>query len=107
MILSTPMQVEWPDGKREAVLFLFEEETGRFSIHRMARYCLHIGEMIKTDRVVPVVIFLKPGSYMHGRRVEHIPVFPVCHSRPGTDSGRGIYEQRQYCCQGESAEHDL
>lgn len=63
--LDTPMQVEWPDGKREAVLFLFEEETepGRFSIHRMARYSLHIGEMMKTDRVVPVVIFLKPGSY--------------------------------------------
>ncbi|MCP4113021.1 MAG: hypothetical protein GY749_47085 [Desulfobacteraceae bacterium] len=63
--LDTPMQVEWPGGKREAVLFLFEEETepGRFSIHRMVRYCTHIGEMMETDRVVPVVIFLKPGSY--------------------------------------------
>ncbi|MCP4753385.1 MAG: hypothetical protein GY866_21050, partial [Proteobacteria bacterium] len=35
----------------------------RFSIHRLARYCLHLSEMFKTNRVVPSVIFLTPGGY--------------------------------------------
>ena len=32
--LDTPLLVEWPDGKRAALLFVVEEETqpGRFSI---------------------------------------------------------------------------
>jgi len=63
--LDTPLLAEWPDGKREAILFVFEEETepSKFSIHRTARYCLHLAEMFKTDRVVPAVIFLRPGNY--------------------------------------------
>ena len=63
--LDTPLLTEWPDGKRKAVLFVLEEETdpGKFSVHRTARYCLHLSEMFKTDRVVPAVIFLHPGSY--------------------------------------------
>jgi hypothetical protein len=54
--LDTPLLTEWPDGKRKAVLFVIEEETdpGRFSVRRTARYCLHLSEMFKTDRVVPV-----------------------------------------------------
>ncbi len=62
--LDTPLLAEWPDGKRKAILFVVEEETepGKFSIHRTARYCLHLAEMFKTDRVVPAVIFLRPGS---------------------------------------------
>ncbi|MFB1502083.1 MAG: hypothetical protein AADX95_28615, partial [Thiocapsa sp. N5-Cardenillas] len=33
--LDVPLLVEWPDGRRAAVLFVFEEETEprRFSIH--------------------------------------------------------------------------
>ncbi len=63
--LDTPLLVEWPDGSRAAILFVAEEETdpSRFSIHRTGRYCLHLSEMFKTNRVVPVVIFLRPGSY--------------------------------------------
>ncbi len=63
--LDTPLLTEWPDGKRKAVLFVIEEETdpGRFSVRRTARYCLHLSEMFKTDRVVPVVIFLHSGTY--------------------------------------------
>ncbi len=63
--LDTPLLVEWPDGKRKAILFALEEETepGKFSIHRTAHYCLHLAEMFKTDRVVPAVIFLRPGNY--------------------------------------------
>ena len=63
--LDTPLLVEWPDGRREGLLFVIEEETkpGSFSIHRLARYCLHLAELLKTNRVVPVVIFLKGGKY--------------------------------------------
>ena len=59
--LDVPLLVEWPDGKREALLFVLEEETNpaRFSIHRLAHYCLDLAELYDTDRVVPVVIFLR------------------------------------------------
>ena len=74
--LDTPLLVEWQNG-REAVVFILEEESdpGRFSIHRLARYCLDLAELLGMDRVVPVVIFLKPGRYPQqlvltsGRRV--------------------------------------
>ncbi|WAR45347.1 DUF4351 domain-containing protein [Methylomonas rapida] len=62
--LDTPLLVEWPNGKREALLFVLEEESAnnRFSIHRLAHYCLDLAELMKTDRVVPVVIFLNTGN---------------------------------------------
>ena len=61
--LDTPLLVEWPNGVREAVLFLIEEETqtSRFSIHRLAHYCLDVAELMDTSRIVPVVIFLNAG----------------------------------------------
>jgi hypothetical protein len=63
--LDVPLLVEWPDGKREAVLFVLENETdpNRFSIHRLAHYCLDLSDLFKTSRVVPVVIFLQKGSF--------------------------------------------
>jgi hypothetical protein len=63
--LDVPLLVEWPDGRRAALLFVFEEETEprRFSIHRLAHYCLDLAELFDTERVVPVVIFLHPGHY--------------------------------------------
>jgi hypothetical protein len=59
--LDTPLLVQWPDGRRAALLFVCEEESDpkRFSIHRLAHYCLDLGELFETDRVVPVVIFLR------------------------------------------------
>ena len=59
--LDAPLLVKWRDGRREAVLFVVEEETERrwFSPHRLARYCLDIAEMLDTARVVPVTIFLR------------------------------------------------
>ena len=59
-----PLLVEWPNGQREALLFTLEEETdpGRFSIHRLAHYTLHLSELFDTERVVPVVIFLKSNN---------------------------------------------
>lgn len=59
--LDVPLLVEWPDGRREAVLFVVEEESDprRFSIHHLAHYCLDLAELLDTIRVVPVVIFLR------------------------------------------------
>ena len=62
--LDVPLLVEWPDGERTAIVFVIEEETqtSRFSIHRLAHYCLDLAELMATDRVVPVVIFLNDGN---------------------------------------------
>lgn len=59
--LDVPLKVTWPDGRREAIIFLLEEESDahRFSIYRMAVYCAQVAETCETDRVVPVVIFLR------------------------------------------------
>src|SRR5690606_17350231 len=56
--LDVPLLAEWPDGRRDALLFVLEEEThpARFSIHRLAQYCLEFSDMFKTNRVVPVAI---------------------------------------------------
>ena len=62
--LDTPLLVEWSDGRRKAILFVVEEETktSEFSIYRLAHYCLDLAELMETDRVVPVVIFLRGGD---------------------------------------------
>jgi hypothetical protein len=63
--LDVPLLVDWSDGRRSAILFVLEEETDpkRFSIHRLAHYCLDLSELFDTERLVPVVIFLHPGTY--------------------------------------------
>ena len=67
--LDVPLLVEWPDGRREAILFVLEEETdpSRFSIHRLIHYCTDLSELYQTDRVVPVVIFLRSSSAIPGQ----------------------------------------
>ena len=62
--LDVPLLVEWADGRREAVLFALEEESDwrTFSAHRLAHYCLDLADMLGTDRVVPVVIFLRDAG---------------------------------------------
>ena len=62
--LDVPLLVEWADGRREAILFVLEEETDwrRFSLHRLAHYCLDLAELFETDRVVPVAIFLRAAD---------------------------------------------
>ena len=62
--LDVPLLVEWADGRREAVLFALEQETDarRFSLHRLAHYCLDLAELFQTDRVVPVAIFLRQAE---------------------------------------------
>ena len=61
--LDAPLRVDWADDRRDAVVFALEEETdgGRFSPHRLAHYCLDVAELFKTNRVVPVSIFLRAG----------------------------------------------
>jgi hypothetical protein len=56
---------EWADGRRESIVFVNEQESVkyRFSIRRMAHYTLDISSLLKTDRVVPVVIFTSSGKY--------------------------------------------
>lgn len=63
--LDTPLMLEWPNSDQKALIFLMEEEscTSRFSISRLAHYCLDIYELFKTTRLIPVVIFLKGGQY--------------------------------------------
>jgi hypothetical protein len=63
--LDVPLLVEWPDGRRAALLFVIEEDTdpARFSIHRLAHYCLDLAELYATERIVPVVIFLHRGGF--------------------------------------------
>ncbi|MFM8332033.1 MAG: hypothetical protein ACKN9T_10115, partial [Candidatus Methylumidiphilus sp.] len=63
--LDVPLKVEWPDGRRAAVVFVVEEETQprNFSIHRLARYCLDLSELLETTRLVPVVVFVRRGKY--------------------------------------------
>ena len=61
--LDVPVLVEWQDGRRDALLFVLEEESEarKFSIHRLAHYCIDMAELMATDRVIPVVIFLRSG----------------------------------------------
>ncbi|MDX1656461.1 MAG: hypothetical protein R3310_14735, partial [Candidatus Competibacteraceae bacterium] len=51
--LDVPLLVEWPDRQREAVLFLVEEESQprRFSLPRLARYCLDLVELLEMTRI--------------------------------------------------------
>ena len=44
---------------------MLEEETepSRFSVHRLAHYCLDLAVLLDTQRVVPVVIFLHDGHF--------------------------------------------
>ena len=65
--LDIPLLLEWPDGRRAALVFVIEQQTaGRaFSTVRLAHYCLDIADLLHTRRVVPVVIFLRdpPREY--------------------------------------------
>ena len=62
--LDVPLLVEWPDGRREALVFVIEEESRsrRFDIHRLVHYCVDLAVLCDTERVVPVVIFLDDGA---------------------------------------------
>ena len=80
--LDVPLLVQWTDGRRDTVVFALEEESDwrRFSPHRLARYCLDLAEMLGTERVVPVTIFLRvaeraPASLVLGTERHRYLVF--------------------------------
>ncbi len=62
--LDAPLLAEWADGHREAIIFALEEESDsqKFSLLRLTHYCLDLAELFDTDRVVPVVIFLRDAA---------------------------------------------
>ena len=53
--LDVPLLVEWTDGRRDAILFMLEEETQarKFSPLRLLGYCADLAELCATDRIVP------------------------------------------------------
>jgi hypothetical protein len=61
--LDTPLLVEWPDGRRELLYFIIEQETeaARFNVLRLMHYTADLAELFDTRRVVPVVVFLDGG----------------------------------------------
>jgi len=63
--LDVPLLVECGDAQRAVLLFAIEEETtpARFSVHRLVHYCTDLSTTFKTDRVIPVVVFLRAGTY--------------------------------------------
>ena len=64
MIMDTPSRVEWPDGEREPLIVLLEEDTvtSRFDPLRLNEYLARLMRQEKTQRVVVVVIFLRRGK---------------------------------------------
>jgi len=62
--LDVPLLVTFPDGSREAIVFDLEEHTDprTFDVVRLAHYYLDLVQLAKTTRVVPVVVFVKPGE---------------------------------------------
>ena len=61
--LDAPLRVEWADGRAPTVFALeAESDARRFSLRRLARYCLDLADMFDTDRVVPVVVFLRAAD---------------------------------------------
>ena len=70
--LDVPLLVEWDNGRREAILFVLEEETNwrKFSPRRLAHYCLDLADLFETDRVVPMTIFLRDAHAAPRVRVE-------------------------------------
>lgn len=67
--LDIPILLEWPErNEKAAVIFSIEPESDPYDFDpiRLAEYCLKLMKEYKTKRVVPVVIFLKPGKYKEG-----------------------------------------
>src|SRR5690606_4229721 len=75
--LDIPLLLEWPDGTREALLFVVEQQTDprQFSLHKLARYCLEISELMETTRVVQVVVFLNKVNGRSYRLVQGSELF--------------------------------
>jgi len=65
---DVPLLIEFPEKAREAFVVLVEEETdpAHFDILRLLEYCIGLARLARlagTRRIVPVVLFLKPGAF--------------------------------------------
>jgi hypothetical protein len=56
--LDVPLLVEYPNGEKEAVIFVIENESRERSdfLHYLAIVCLNISLLMKTRRIVPVAV---------------------------------------------------
>ena len=61
--LDIPLEVRWPDGSRETMVILIEQQTipGRFRIKKLLMYYVKLSEVLHTDIITPIVIFLRDG----------------------------------------------
>ena len=59
--LDIPLFVQREEGRREALLFVVEpgRKPAPNAAHRLARCCLELAELLQTDRVIPVVVYLQ------------------------------------------------
>ncbi|AGA32223.1 hypothetical protein TVNIR_0521 [Thioalkalivibrio nitratireducens DSM 14787] len=110
--LDVPLLVQWPDGRREAVLFVIEEETepARFSVHRLAHYCLDLSELLDTQRVVPVLVFLHAGEFPERLALGATQApsrFPLPGVRLAAHSSPAALRQPQPGGPAEPAQHGL
>jgi hypothetical protein len=57
--LDVALQVDFPDGSREAIVFCIEEDSKgeKAPWRRHAIYCLQLSELLDTTRVVPVILY--------------------------------------------------
>ena len=61
--LDIPLEVRWPDGSRETMVILIEHQTipSRFRIKKLLMYYVKLSEVLHTDIITPIVIFLRDG----------------------------------------------
>ena len=61
--LDIPLEVRWPDGSRETMVILIEQQTipSRFRIKKLLMYYVKLSEVLHTDIITPIVIFLRDG----------------------------------------------
>lgn len=57
--LDVALQLDFPDGSREAIVFCIEEDSRaeKMNWRRHAVYCLQLSELLNTVRIVPIVIY--------------------------------------------------
>ena len=67
--LDIPLEVRWPDGSRETMVILIEHQTvpSRFRIKKLLKYYVTLSEVLHTDIITPIVIFLRDGRGIPAR----------------------------------------
>jgi hypothetical protein len=89
-----PLLVEWPDGRRAALLFVIEEETDpqRFCIHGLAHDCLDLAELFKIAvyaHAVRGLIELEPHPEKRLKYADFIDIYAALD-----ENEQQLYSQR-------------